>query len=294
MIDSPPSGEVLGISTQLSSVFTRIGMRFGPSAILDILLVALILFWIYAFLKETRAMRILYGIVFLALLFFLARALNLTAINYILRYVLTIVAVAIPVVFQPELRNALEKLGRSKLIGVSSFSKLKVSERAQFLQTLSQTVQILARNKVGALLVIGQKSGLKEFIQSGVLVNATLSKEILLNIFAPNTPLHDGAVIILGNKIAAAACTLPLSEGEYDYKIGTRHRAAIGLTSQTDALVVVVSEETGNISISSDGVLRQDLAPNELVSELESLIAEKKENSKKITNNSDAPVGVRH
>jgi len=253
-------------------------MRFEPSAILDILLVAIILYWIYAFLRETRAMRILYGILLLALVFILARLLNLTAINYILRYVLTIIAVAIPVVFQPELRNGLEKLGRSKFIGVSGLARLGINEREELLRLIAQTVQIFSRNKVGALLVIARRSGLKEFIQTGVPLNARISKELLLNIFAPNTPLHDGAVIISNNKIVAAACTLPLSEGEYDYKIGTRHRAAIGLTSQTDALVVVVSEETGNISLSTDGVLRQDLTPNELATELDKLMKEKGKN----------------
>ena len=278
MVPEFTDGEVLGLTSRLPYFFTKIGMRFEPAAILDILLVAIILYWVYAFLKETRAMRILYGIAFLALLFILARVLNLTAINYILRYVLTIVAVAIPVVFQPELRNALEKLGRSKIIDVTSFAKLRISDRGQLLQTVAQTAQILSRNKVGALLVIAQRSGLKEFIQTGVSLNGLVSKELLLNIFAPNTPLHDGAVIIVGNKISAAGCTLPLAEGEYDYKIGTRHRAAIGLTAQTDALVVVISEETGNISISTDGILKQDLAPNELVSELESLMKEKGKN----------------
>lgn len=223
------------------------------TAVLDVLIVALIFYSVYLIIKQTRAIRILYGILLLVLLYLLGRVLNLVALNFLLQSVFTVTLVAIPVVFQPELRTALERLGRGELVA-SIFARSK--ERRDFLSAeLARAVVVLSEKKLGALIAVERQTGLKDLASTGVQLDAKTSTEALVTIFMPKTPLHDGAIIIRGDRIVSAAVFLPLANGELELKYGTRHRAALGLSEESDAVVLVVSEETGTISIAQGGKL---------------------------------------
>jgi len=256
------SGKVAGLTDTVTHFWSNINISNNPYILLDILIVALLFYWAYLFLKETRAMRIIYGIVILAVIFMLGRALQLSTLNFILKYIITVIVVAIPVVFQPELRSALERLGRADIVG--GFGGLKRSKMISIVKEIVQSTELLSKNKIGALIVLTRQTGLRDYIETGVRLNAEVTTEVLMTIFTPKTPLHDGAVIIDGDKIIAAGCTLPLAEIQYDYNLGTRHRAAIGLSMQTDALVIVVSEERGMVSLGSNGILSRDLSSEKL------------------------------
>ncbi len=256
-MDGLYSGKIAGITTQIQYFWQSLDFFKNPFAILDIVLVALILYLGYLLLKETRALRIVYGIFILAIIFFVGKFFQLAALNYVLQYLFTMIIVAIPIVFQPELRAFLEKVGRAQIIG--DFASLKRKEIAQVIKEITGAVDILSHNKIGALIVLTQKTGLREYIETGTKLDATVTQDLILSIFTPKTPLHDGAVIISGNKIIAAGCTLPLSEERYNFTIGTRHKAAIGLSQQSDAIIIVVSEERGSISLAYNGILSQNL-----------------------------------
>jgi diadenylate cyclase len=271
------SGKVAGLTDTLSHFWDTINLKDNPFIILDVLLVALLIYWVYLFLKETRAMRIIYGIVILAIIFFLGKALQLETLNYLLKYVMTMIVVAIPVVFQPELRSALEKLGRADIVG--GFGKLQRSKMITIVKEIVHSAELLSKNKIGALIVLARQTGLRDYIETGVKLDADVSTEIILTVFTPKTPLHDGALVINGDKIIAAGCTLPLAEIQYDYNLGTRHRAAIGLSMQTDALVIVVSEERGQISLGSNGILSRNLSPEKLEELLLKLLRSKSDRS---------------
>lgn len=255
-------GKILGASDQITNFWSNLSFKDNPFAILDILLVGLIIYWGYLLIKETRAIRILYGILILALVMLLGQVLQLSAINFVLKYLVTMIVVAIPIVFQPELRAFLEKLGRANI--VADFTHLRKNELDLVVSDIVKSAKLLAKNKTGALIVLAQKTGLKEFIETGVRLESKLSPELILTVFHPKTPLHDGALIISGNKVLAASCTLPLSEDQFDYNIGTRHRAAVGLSEVTDAITIVVSEERGTISVAYNGQLSREVSPKEL------------------------------
>lgn len=222
-----------------------------PLIILDILIIAVLFYWIYLLLKGTRGIRILYGIMVLALFLFVSQALGLIALSWVLRNFFLGVAIAIPIIFQPELRRALEKLGRTD---PWSFFK-EDKELRGVVSEISSAVITLAKNKIGALIVIRRKTGLEEYIETGTPLNAQVSSKLLMNLFFPHSPLHDGAVIIEGAKVIAAGCTLPLSEAEEGLTYGTRHKAALGLSAETDAVIIVVSEEKGTVSLAKNGKL---------------------------------------
>lgn len=254
--------KVLGATDKASYFLNQFNIRRQPFEIIDILLVAILIYWVYLLLKETRAMRILYGIVILIIIMVLGRLLQLQALNFILTYVLAGLVVAIPVVFQPELRAALERLGRTKFVG--EFGGLKSDKLQSVISEILEAIDFLSENKRGAILVLTRQTGLRDIVQSGVRLEAKISKQLLITIFSPKTPLHDGAVIISGEKIIAANCWLPLTEQEFKYDLGTRHRAAAGITTDTDAIVLVVSEETGKISLAVGGNLTTDLKTTQL------------------------------
>lgn len=276
-MDQLVNGKVAGLTDTLSHFWGTINIKDNPFIILDILLVALLIYWVYLFLKETRAMRIIYGIVILAVIFFLGKSLQLETLNYLLKYVMTMIVVAIPVVFQPELRSALEKLGRADIVG--GFGKLQRSKMITIIKEIVHSAELLSKNKIGALIVLTRQTGLRDYIETGIKMDADVSTEIILTVFTPKTPLHDGALVINGDKIVAAGCTLPLAEIQYDYNLGTRHRAAIGLSMQTDALVIVVSEERGQISLGSNGILSRNLSPEKLEELLLKLLRSKSDKS---------------
>jgi len=226
---------------------------------LDILLVAFILFWVLYLVRGTRAVPLLRGIVILIIVVTpLSGLIRLRAFSWLTQQALPALLVAIPVVFQQELRHALERLGRAgTLLGRTS------SDRAMLERTLARVSQAsitLAERKHGALIVLERETGLQEFTDSGLSLDATVTSEILLTIFDPHTILHDGAVIIRDGKITAAACVLPLSTAFLaDRQLGLRHRAAIGVTEDSDAVAVVVSEERGAISITHNGRIIRNL-----------------------------------
>lgn len=267
------SGKVLGMQDTISYFWSNINLKNDPFIVLDVIIVAAIFYWAYLFLKETRAMRILYGIFILVGIYLLGKYLQLSALNFILKYMVTIVVVAIPIVFQPELRSALERLGRAEIVG--DFAKLRKSEMFTVIQEITRAAELLSKNKIGALIVLERNTGLRDYIETGVKIDAKVSSELLMTIFTPKTPLHDGAAIIGGNKLVAAGCTLPLADIQYDYNLGTRHRAAIGLSMQADALVIVISEERGMISLASNGVLSQNLNTLKLEELLTKLLRQK-------------------
>lgn len=261
--------QVLGVSNKANFFVTQFNFHEHPYEILDVLLVAVLFYWVYLLLKETRAMRILYGLVILAIVMIIGRILQLTALNFILTYVLAGLVVAIPVLFQPELRAALEQLGRPHFTAGGA----KKSQIDKVIKEVVEAISALSEKKVGAIFVLARQTGLRDVISSGVAINADVSRQLLVNIFAPKTPLHDGAVIINQDKIVAANCWLPLPHQEFKLDLGTRHRAAAGITAETDAIVVVVSEETGRISLAVSGNLTVGLNPKQLEEFLSGLVA---------------------
>ena len=266
-------GKVLGVTEQANYFLANYKLTFNYQMVLDILIVSVLLYWIYIFLKQTRAMRILYGLFFLFALMALGRLLNLVLLNWILQYAVTGLVVAIPIVFQPELRTALEKLGRSKFIGEFTFSK---KEYSKIINEITDAVYSLSRQKTGALIVIQQQTGLREYIERGVEIDAVVSSKIIQSIFFPKSPLHDGAAIIVGNKIVSASSILPVSDISTTSDLGTRHRAAIGITETSDAIALVVSEETGSVSIATDGSLERRISEERLQNKLATLLRQAK------------------
>lgn len=254
--------QVLGASDKASYFLNQFNIHRQPFEIIDIFIVTILVYWVYLLLKETRAMRILYGIAVLLVIMILGRLLQLQALNFILTYVLAALVVAIPVVFQPELRSALERLGRTRFVG--EFGAIKNDKLQEIISEILKAVEFLSENKQGAIIVFARQTGLRDIVQSGVLLDAKITKQLLISIFTKKTPLHDGAVIISGDKIVAANCWLPLIEQEFNFDLGTRHRAAAGITTDTDAIVLVISEETGKISLAVGGNLTTDLKSNQL------------------------------
>lgn len=259
-------GKVLGAKYYSDTILTQLNAIGNSShiatTILDILICALIFYWIYILVKETRGIRIIWGIVVLIVLAAIGRLFELSAFNFVLKYLTTMIIVAIPVVLQPELRAALERLGRANI--VADIAKLRRRDIESLLNNITETVDILAKNRIGALIVIGRQAGLREYIENGTIINGAVSSELMLTVFTNKTPLHDGAIIIIGNKLVAAGCTLPLTDIKLNINLGTRHRAALGTASQTDALVIVVSEERGEISLAIDAKLYQNITKENL------------------------------
>jgi len=232
---------------------------FGPSDAVDIVATALLVYYLLLLLRGTRAVPILFGIAVLAGLLGLANVFHLLVLATVLQFALVGTAVTLPIVFQPELRRLLEQLGRGGMI-----ARREVEGDAHTLEeavsTLAAAALVLSRNRVGALIAIEGATGLREYVESGTRLDARLSIELLASIFTPRSPLHDGAVIVRGMVVEAAGCFLPLSENVLTERhLGTRHRAAIGLSEQTDAVLLVVSEETGAISIARQGKLSREL-----------------------------------
>lgn len=226
--------------------------------IIDIVLVAFVLYKLYVLIKDTRAVALVKGLVVLLVATLVSRWLGLNVINWVLQKTMTVVLVALPVVFQPELRRALEQLGRGKFFRKNFM--LNAEEAETLIAELSKAVAVMSKNKIGALVVLERQIGLSDYVETGLKVDGIVSSEFLINIFIPNTPMHDGAVIVRGNRVMAAGCLLPLSDDRsLNKELGTRHRAAIGISEQTDSIVVIVSEETGIISVAQGGRLQRYL-----------------------------------
>ncbi|WP_099202950.1 diadenylate cyclase CdaA [Miniphocaeibacter massiliensis] len=239
--------------SELISTLSMIRIR----DVIDILIVAIAIYKIYILIKETRAEQLMKGVLAIFFCSILSRALNLYTIAWILKQAMTAGFVLIIVVFQPELRKMLEYIGTSNIFR-KSFVDLQYEAAKKNTDEIVHALASLSRQKIGALLVFERKTGLNEVIETGTLLDAKISSELLINIFIPNTPLHDGAVIIREDIIKAASCFLPLSENQSISKeLGTRHRAALGMSEKSDSLSIVVSEETGDISIAERGELQR-------------------------------------
>ena len=224
----------------------------------DILVVAIILYKVYEMLQDTRAITLVKGVLVLLGLTIVCSWLDLHVISWLLQKSVTLLFVALPIVFQPELRRALEHLGQGKFLG--PYVMLDDNEARSVVNELAKAVKVLSTNKIGALLVIERDMGLNDISATGIQIDGLITSDFLMNVFIPNTPLHDGAAVIRGKRLIAAGCLLPLTENRgLSTELGTRHRAAIGLSEQCDALVVVVSEETGTISVAENGHIMRHL-----------------------------------
>ena len=230
------------------------------TTVLDIVIVLFIVYKAFKMLKDTRAWQLLKGIAILIIITLLSGWLKLTILNYILSSVMSYGVIMLIIVFQPELRRALEQLGTtnkiSRFLGIEQ--DLNVKKKENIYKIVIAATE-LSKKRVGALMVIERDIKIQDIITTGIIMDSEISPQLLVNIFEPNTPLHDGAVIISDNKIAAASCMLPLADDkDIARELGTRHRAAIGISKESDAVVVVVSEETGKMSIAKDGTLIAD------------------------------------
>ena len=238
--------------------------RLGIIDIIDILIVAVIIYELILLTRHTRGSALLKGLFLLFMMLLVSNLLGLTSLNWLLLAVLQNGAIVLVILFQPELRKALERMGRSRLMSKGS-RRNEEDDRETVISEIIQTVVDLSRRRVGALIVFEQKTGLQDVIETGTRLDAEISAPLLENIFEPNTPLHDGAVVIRDDQIMAAACILPLAEASgVSRELGTRHRAAVGISENTDAAALVVSEETGIVSMARDGVLKRPLSTDEL------------------------------
>lgn len=238
--------------------------------IIDIVIVALMVYGLFKILRDTRAEQLSKGIIVLLVLTKLSEWLELYTVNYILSNLMTVGYLAILIVFQPELRKGLEFIGRTSSIKNSILASKEETEET--IEELLRAIGSLSRQKIGALIVIGRKTGLNEFVETGTVIDGKVSSGLLINIFIPNTPLHDGAVIIEKDRIVSASSILPLSEDNtLSRDLGTRHRAALGISERSDAVALVVSEETGSISVAMQGSLSRHLDIDTLKSILQKI-----------------------
>ena len=243
---------------QIQTVLWNVFNRPTIADVLDILIVAFLLYELLMLTKETRASAVLKGLVTLVVASWVSDLLGLTALNWVLLNVVNNGTVVLVILFQPELRKALEQLGRGAIHKTAVSADLE--ESGHIVSEITSCLLTLSRRRVGALIVIEQRIGLKDVIETGTSLNSQISAALLENIFEPNPPLHDGAVVIRGPRIMAAACILSLSEGKgISRELGTRHRAALGVTETTDAISLIVSEETGTISVARNGRLTRHL-----------------------------------
>jgi diadenylate cyclase len=232
------------------------------SSIVDVLLVWYVIYKLIMVIRGTKAVQLLKGIFVILLVRIVSEFLGLKTLSWMMEQAITWGFLAIIIIFQPELRRALEQLGRGKFFSRSSNPDDEDPEKA--VAAIIKATDYMAKRRIGALISIERETGMGDYIETGIHLDSKISSELLINIFIPNTPLHDGAVIIQKNNVAAAACYLPLSESPFISKeLGTRHRAALGISEVTDSVTVVVSEETGNISLTKNGELHRDLKAEE-------------------------------
>lgn len=262
--------------TELSSIMKNMTVF----SILDIIVVSYIFYKIYNLLRETRAEQLLKGILFVFLLIPISELLQLRTLSWIINQTITIGVLTIVIIFQPEIRKALEHLGRS------TFTDRHILEdeetRNEVVNEMVNAVMNLSESRTGALIVLEQKTGLAEIIDTGTKIDAIVSAALLENIFVVNTPLHDGATIIRDNRIISSGCFLPLTDNNsINKKLGTRHRAGIGLSETADAVVIIVSEETGTISLALNGKLLRNFDDIKLKNTLLKIIANRQ--PKKLT-----------
>ena len=232
---------------------------------IDILLVSLLLYGLYRATKGTNALYILSGIVLIYLAWVVVNALNMELLSTILSQIISVGVIAFLIVFQPEIRRFLQMIGmRQKQLQFITRIFSSAQKEELNLTPIVDACREMSESKTGALIVIGQRSDLTLIIDGGISINATVSQSLLQNIFFKNAPLHDGAVVVEDNRIVAAKCILPVTQSAVPKSYGTRHRAALGMSEISDAIILVVSEETGGVSIAHDGQLRRNITPDKL------------------------------
>ena len=252
--------------------------------ILDIIVVALIFYYCFKLFTRTRSIHLVRGFIFLSLFYFIVSALNMSTASFLFSRLFGDIVLVVVLLFQPEFRRAIESFGRgdfTKLTLFSSYSSMMREETQQCISALVKACVSMGDSKIGALIVVEGKSPLGEIIATGSEIDAKISEPIVENIFYPKSPLHDGAMVIRNNRINAAGCILPLTQNELSRELGTRHRAAVGMSEASDALVVVVSEETGAISVAQGGTLRRGLTSGELLETLNAFLLPDEEKSPK-------------
>lgn len=261
--------------------------QVGITDVLEIAIIAFVLYKIMLWIQTTKAWNLLRGFAVVLLLFALANLLHLTTIVWIINRTLNVGIIALVILFQPELRKALEQLGNKNILMTMNFFNDSSHKVHGFDETVvNEIVRAcveMGRARTGALIVIERGNSLQEYERTGIAIDGIVTSELLLNIFEHNTPLHDGAVLVRGNRVVSATCYLPLSENmAISKELGTRHRAGLGISEVTDSLTVIVSEETGHISIASEGVLSRKLSGDQLKNELMKLIAVNKDEKHRI------------
>ena len=255
-------GDIMGT---IRNMIWNLTHRLGFNDIIDILIVAVILYELLLLTRHTRGSALLRGLFLLLMIAFLSNLLGMVSLNWLLRSILQNGPIVLVILFQPEFRKALEKMGRSKLITKNNEHRHDDDAYGILISEIIQTVSDLSKRRVGALLVFERQTGLEDVIETGTRLNASISAPLLENIFEPNTPLHDGAVVIRDDRVMAAACILPLAEASGVMRgLGTRHRAAVGISENTDAAVIVVSEQTGIVSMAMDGMLKRPYSVDEM------------------------------
>jgi len=241
--------------------------------VVDIVIMSYVFYRLILIIRGTRAEQLVKGLFILLLAMVISDQAGLDTLHWALRQTMTVGLIAIPIVFQPELRRALEHLGRGKIFK-STYWNWSAQDFENMLDELTKAIPVLVKKRIGALLVIERSTGLKDWVDTGIPVEGVVTAELLVNIFFPRSPLHDGAVIIQGNQIVAAGCYLPLTEdSNLGKELGTRHRAGIGITEISDAVAIIVSEETGIISLAHDGVLTRYLDEKKLKAVLTELLS---------------------
>lgn len=253
--------------------------------IIDIVIVTVLIYQILKMIRETRTMQLVKGIAILLIVLQVSTWLNFTVINYILKNIMQVGLFMVVVIFQPELRSMLEKVGHSKVGKLIDFSinQMDDDEVQRVIGELVSATVNLSQSKTGALIVLERETKLGDVAHTGAILNAEITAALLENIFVPNTPLHDGAVIIRDDRIHSAGCVLPLTSNKnLSRELGTRHRAAIGVSEVSDAVVLVVSEETGKISVAINGTLTRNLNENTLKNAIERALLKPEKNSSKL------------
>ena len=247
------------IMATLRNMLWNLTHRIRIVDIIDILIVAVIIYELLLLTRHTRGSALLKGLFLLLIIALVSNLFGLVSLNWLLTAILQNGAVVLVILFQPEFRKALERMGRSRVFKKGT-RRTDDEEKDVIISEILQTIMDLSKRRVGALIVFEQQTGLEDVVETGTRLNAEISAPLLENIFEPNTPLHDGAVVIRDTEILAAACILPLAEASgVSRELGTRHRAAVGISENTDAIVLVVSEETGIVSMARDSVLTRPL-----------------------------------
>ena len=252
------------------------------SVVLDVTIVLFIIIYMFKIAKNSRVMQLAKGILTIIVITWLSDVLHLTAVHSILTAILPSGVLALIVIFQPEIRRALEQIGTNKFVNFFGMNKDIATRTKEDIYKIVIAVQEMAKTKTGALIVLERDIKIDDIVSTGIEMNSEISPQLLVNIFVPKTPLHDGAVVIANNKIVAAACILPLANNrDISKELGTRHRAAVGVSKESDAIAIVVSEESGKVSIAKDGTLIADVKEEALKKILiKNIVTDRLENKK--------------